>query len=165
MTDTKTNQVKLPSKSIKANESKRVRLAQPKKDPKQKQGLKQTWKTVPLTPPPAAPAPKPDSKIKPERPGISPDVVDELRDMSKEGRIKKEVFLEFLKDKDLLEKKKEVVARLAAFNIKIMRKKNILKPERLKLYNDFLTQYKKELRAIVRRAKKNFGIVESSRRL
>jgi RNA polymerase primary sigma factor len=43
-----------------------------------------------------------------------------------------------------------------------MRKKNILKPERLKMYNDFLTQYKKELRAIVRRAKKNFGIVEST---
>jgi RNA polymerase primary sigma factor len=131
---------------------------QPKKGSPKKPGLKQTGKTIPLTPPP----PTPDSNKEQERPGISPEIVDELRDMSKEGRIKKEVFLEFLKDKDLLDKKKEVVARLAAFNIKIMRKKNILKPERLKLYNDFLTQYKKELRAIVRRAKKNFGIVEST---
>jgi RNA polymerase primary sigma factor len=158
MTDTKTNQVKLPSKrSIKVNESKGGRLGKPKKHSKRKQGLRQTGKTAPLTPP-APPA----SNKKPERPGISPEIVEELRDMSKEGRIKKEVFLEFLRDKDLLEKKKEVVARLASFNIKIMRKKNILKPERLKMYNDFLTQYKKELRAIVRRAKKNFGIVEST---
>ncbi len=124
MTDTKTNQVKLPSKSIKINESKRIRVAQPKKGSPKEHGLKQTRKTVPQTPP--VPTPHPNKK--PERPGISPDVVDELRDMSKEGRIKKEVFLEFLRDKDLLEKKKEVVARLAAFNIKIMRKKKYPKP-------------------------------------
>ena len=156
MTDTKTNQVKSASRSIKVNELKGGRSGKPKKNSKQKQELKKTGKTAPLT------KPTPGSNKKPERPGISPEIVDELRDMSKEGRIKKEVFLEFLKEKDLLDKKKEVVARLAEFNIKIMRKKNILKPERLKMYNDFLTQYKKELRAIVRRAKKNFGIVEST---
>jgi RNA polymerase primary sigma factor len=158
MTDTKTNKVKSPFRSTKVNESKGGRSGKPKKGSKQKQGLKQTNKTVPRT----LPTPTLGSNKKPERPGISPEIVDELRDMSKEKRIKKEVFLEFLKEKDLLDKKKDVVARLAEFNIKIMRKKNILKPERLKMYNDFLTQYKKELRAIVRRAKKNFGIVEST---
>ena len=103
-------------------------------------------------------------KVNEKRPEIPKDVIQELHDMSKanDGRIKKEVFIDFLKEKDLLERKKEMVSRLAALNVKIMRKKNILKPERLKLYNDFLTEYKKELRAIVRRAKKNFGIVEST---
>ncbi|MGD2087409.1 MAG: RNA polymerase sigma factor RpoD [Candidatus Aminicenantes bacterium] len=158
MTDTKTNQVKLASRSIKVNESKGGRSGKPKKGSTPKQGSKQTNKTAPLKPP----TPAADSDKKPQRPGISPEIIEELRDMSKEGRIKKEVFLEFLKEKDLLDKKKDVVARLSAFNIKIMRKKNILKPERLKMYNDFLTQYKKELRAIIRRAKKNFGIVEST---
>ncbi len=81
---------------------------------------------------------------------------------SNEGKIKKEIFLDFLKDKNLLDRKKEIVTRLSSLNVKIMRRKNILKPERLKMYNDFLTDYKKELRAIVRRAKKNFGIVEST---
>lgn len=79
-----------------------------------------------------------------------------------EGKIRKEDFMEFLKEQDLVEQKKEVLAKLAANDIKILRKKNILKPERLKLYNDFLTEYKKELKAILRRAKKNFGIVEST---
>ena len=158
MTDTKTNQVKSPSRSKKVNESKGGRPGKTKKSPKQNQDLKKSNKAAPQTPK----TPTPGSGKRPERPGISPEIVEELRDMSKEGRIKKEVFLEFLKEKDVLDKKKEVVARLSEFNIKIMRKKNILKPERLKMYNDFLTQYKKELRAIVRRAKKNFGIVEST---
>ncbi len=100
----------------------------------------------------------------PEMPDISQDIIDELQDMSRarEGKIKKEDFLDFLKDKHLTGRKKEIVARLAEVNVKIMRRKNILKPERLKMYNDFLTEYKKELRAIIRRSKKNFGIVEST---
>lgn len=158
MTDTKTNQVKSPSRSKKVNESKGGRSGKIIKGPKQKLGLKKTNKAAPPTPPISTPS----LGKKPGRPEITTEIVEELRDMSKEGRIKKEVFLEFLKEKDVLDKKKEVVARLSEFNIKIMRKKNILKPERLKMYNDFLTQYKKELRAIVRRAKKNFGIVEST---
>ncbi len=91
-------------------------------------------------------------------------VIRELQDMSRanEGRIKKEIFIDFLKDKNLVDQKKEIISRLSALNVKIIRKKNILKPERLKLYNDFLTDFKKELRAIIRRAKKNFGIVEST---
>jgi RNA polymerase primary sigma factor len=97
-------------------------------------------------------------------PEIQPDIIEELQEMSKsrEGKIKKEDFLDFLKDKDMVARKKEIVTQLAAMNIKIMRRKNILKPERLKMYNDFLTEYKKELRAIIRRSKKNFGLVEST---
>lgn len=156
MTETKTNQVKSP-KSIKTNESKRVQVEQPSKSSKQKKSDRLTKKTSPKSTPPL-----PGSNKKPERPAITTEFVDELRDMAKDGKIKKEIFLEYLKEKDLLDKKKEVVSRLATYNIKIMRKKNILKPERLKIYNDFLTQHKKELRSIVRRAKKNFGIVEST---
>jgi len=98
------------------------------------------------------------------RPQVPQDVIRELLDMSKnnDGRIKKEIFIDYLKERNVLELKKEIVTQLARYNIKIMRKKNILKPERLKLYNDFLTENKKELRAIIRRAKKNFGVVEST---
>ncbi len=95
---------------------------------------------------------------------IAKEVIGDLKEMAaaKEGRIKKEDFIEYLKQKDLTERRKEIATYLASIDIKILRKKNILKPERLRLYNDFLTYYKKELRAIVRRAKKNFGIVEST---
>jgi RNA polymerase primary sigma factor len=95
---------------------------------------------------------------------VSPGIYEELSEMSrsKDGKIKKEDFIEFLKEKKLIDKKKEIASHLASMDIRIMRKKNILKPERLRIYNDFLTEYKKELRAIIRRAKKNFGIVEST---
>ena len=95
---------------------------------------------------------------------ISPEIFEELNEMSRvrDGRLKKEEFVEFLKEKNLTDHKKEIATQLAGMDIKIMRKKNILKPERLKAYNDFLTEYKKELRAIIRRSKKNFGIVEST---
>lgn len=95
---------------------------------------------------------------------ISPDIYEELNEMSqvRNGRIKKEEFVEFLKEKNLTDQKKEIASQLATMDIKIMRKKNILKPERLKAYNDFLTEFKKELRAIIRRSKKNFGIVENT---
>ncbi|MCP4220181.1 MAG: RNA polymerase sigma factor RpoD [bacterium] len=97
-------------------------------------------------------------------PDITPDIIDELTEMSRsrDGRIKKEEFIDFLKDRNLTDHKKEIATHLGTLDIKIMRKKNILKPERLKLYNDFLTTYKKELRSIIRRSKKNFGIVEST---
>ncbi len=105
-----------------------------------------------------------DDKQENEQVNISPDIYEELNEMSqaRDRKIKKEDFVEFLKEKKLVDHKKEIVSHLATMNIKIMRKKNILKPERLKMYNDFLTDYKKELRAVIRRAKKNFGIVEST---
>jgi RNA polymerase primary sigma factor len=99
-----------------------------------------------------------------DEPLITPEIYEELSEMSqaREGKIKKEDFIDFLKEKNLVDHRKEITSHLGTMNIKIMRKKNILKPERLKLYNDFLTKYKKELRAIIRRAKKNFGVVEST---
>jgi RNA polymerase primary sigma factor len=95
---------------------------------------------------------------------VSPGIYEELNEMSqaRHGRIKKEDFVEFLKEKNLTDHRQEIATHLAAMDIKIMKKKNILKPERLKQYNDFLTEYKKELRAIIRRARKNFGIVENT---
>ncbi|MCK5058912.1 MAG: RNA polymerase sigma factor RpoD, partial [Candidatus Aminicenantes bacterium] len=100
----------------------------------------------------------------PKMKAISPKIIDELYEMAKknDGKIKNEDLMEFLKEKDIVENKKEVVMKMAAREIKIIRKKNILKPERLRMYNDFLTKYKKELKAILRRAKKNFGLVEST---
>jgi RNA polymerase primary sigma factor len=100
----------------------------------------------------------------PKNISISPELIDELNEMSKgkNGKIEKEKFTEFLKKNKLVSQKKEIIAHLNSIDIKILRKKTILKPERLKLYNDFLTKYKKELRAIMRRAKKNFGIIETT---
>jgi RNA polymerase primary sigma factor len=100
----------------------------------------------------------------PKKKTVGPKIFDELKEMAKQndGKIKKEDLMEFLKEKDVLEYKKDVISKLAENDIKIMRKKNILKPERLKLYNDFLTKYKKELKAILKRTKKNFGLVEST---
>ncbi|MCI0471872.1 MAG: RNA polymerase sigma factor RpoD [Candidatus Aminicenantes bacterium] len=92
------------------------------------------------------------------------DVMSELQKMARmnEGKIKKEDFMEFLKDKDLVENKKEILNQLNTLKIRILRTKTILKPERLQMYNDFLTLYKKELKTVLRRAKKNFGLVEST---
>ena len=73
MTDTKTNQVKLASRRTKVNESKGGRSGKIKNGSKQKQELKQTNKTVPHKP-----ATTPASNKKPERPGISPEIVEEL---------------------------------------------------------------------------------------
>ncbi len=164
MTDKKTNQAKSSSREdleVKASNGDRF-IHPPKSSKKSKRKFIPPGRT-PQTPFPKTSKPIPlNSHKKTERAEMSQDIFDELRDISKEGRIKKEVFLDFLKEKNLLEKKKEVVSRLTESHIKIMRKKNILKPERLKIYNDFLTLFKKELRAIVRRAKKNFGIVEST---
>jgi len=161
MTDSKSNHVKL-SPGENAN---RGDMKDQNKSPKNLEQLKkpkQKKKSVAASTTKNTPVNTPNNINKKPRPEIPEALIDELGDMSKEGRIKKDVFFEFLKEKDLLERKKEVVTRLSARNIKIMRKKNILKPERLRMYNDFLTQYKKELRAIVRRSKKNFGIVEST---
>jgi RNA polymerase primary sigma factor len=79
-----------------------------------------------------------------------------------EGKLKREEFFSFLQDNNLMGKKKEILAQLQTRNIKIMRKRGILKPEKLKMYNDFLTEFKKELKAIMKRSKKNFGLVEST---
>ena len=91
-------------------------------------------------------------------------IINELKDMSKDhdGRIKREDFNKFLEDKNLWDRKKDITSHLSSLNIKILRKKTVFKPEKLKEYDEFLTMYKKELKAIVRRSKKNFGIIENT---
>ncbi len=95
---------------------------------------------------------------------ISDPVIDELVKIAKSnnGELKNEDFNQFLQDNHLLKQKREIMSLLANIDIKLKRSQPTLKPERLKLYNDFLIQYKKELRSIMRRAKKNFGMVEST---
>ena len=87
MTDTKQhNHIKLsPEESPKVKQAKPERLKRPKKRPKKEQQLKQTGKTAPAE---ALKRPTPDSKQKIERAEISREIIDELRDMSKERRIK-----------------------------------------------------------------------------
>lgn len=88
----------------------------------------------------------------------------ELLDMSKnnDGKIKREDLNRFIRENNLYKQKKEILSYLQSLKIKIMRKKTILKPENLKIYNDFLTEFKKELRSIIRRSKKHYGIVENT---
>jgi RNA polymerase primary sigma factor len=95
---------------------------------------------------------------------ISPHIIDELTDMAKahDGKLKRTDFFSFLQENSLMGRKKEVLAQLAIRNVKLMRKRAILKPEKLKEYNDFLTEFKKELKAIQKRSRKNFGLVEST---
>ncbi len=95
---------------------------------------------------------------------ISSKIYDELIQISKrnDSKIKREEFTEFLKENNLEKQKKEITSRLNSLSIKIIRKKSVMNAERLKQYNDFLTEYKKELKAVVRRSKKHFGIVEST---
>ncbi len=98
------------------------------------------------------------------KPIVSPKAFEELVDLASanDGKLKRDDLLDFLQDNNLLAKKKEVLAFLAEKDIKIMRKRAILKADKLKLYNDFLTEYKKELKAILKRSKKNFSLVEST---
>jgi hypothetical protein len=81
-----------------------------------------------------------------------------------EGKIKNEDFIDFLKSKNLENLKSEILSVMESQNIdlKIKDAPTVLKPERLKIYNEFLVDFKKELKAIMRRAKKNFGMIEST---
>lgn len=96
---------------------------------------------------------------------FSPEMFQELNQSQrgKKGKETKNGDIEiFTKKASPSDPKEEIDAHLASLDKKPIKKKKILKPERLKAYNDFLTEYKKELRAIQRRSKKNFGIVEST---
>jgi len=109
------------------------------------------------------PVKKKESKKKDDK-TISSKIYDELIQIAKgnDNKIKREEFTEFLKENNLEKQKKEITSRLNTINIKIIRKKSVMNAERLKQYNDFLTEYKKELKSIVRRSKKHFGIVENT---
>ena len=101
--------------------------------------------------------------IKPEA-TISSKMYDELIEIAKrnDNKIEREDFTRFLEENNLIKQKKEITTRLNTINIKISRKKSVMNAEKLKQYNNYLTEYKKELRSIVRRSKKHFGIVENT---
>ncbi len=95
---------------------------------------------------------------------ISLKLIDELVEMSKlnDGKIRSENFTAFLEENGLKKQKKDIVSILATNNISIMRKRSIFKPDKLKLYNDFLTNYKKELNVVLRKAKRSFGVLDNN---
>jgi len=95
---------------------------------------------------------------------LSSPIIEELKQMSKsnDGKLKREDFLDMLDKNNLTGQKKEILSHLNSLNITIERRRSISTPEKLKLYEIFLTNYKKELKAIMRRAKKNFGIIENT---
>ena len=62
----------------------------------------------------------------------------------------------FLSENNLLSIKKEIIAHLASLNIKILRKKPVLNQEKLGEYNDFLNDFRKELKAILKKVKEGF---------
>jgi len=95
---------------------------------------------------------------------VSQSLIDELIELSKSSnnKIEREDFLEFLKENNLDGKKKEIVNHLKSINIKIKYKRAVLSSEKMKIYNDFLTNYKKELEAVVKRSRKHFGMVETA---
>lgn len=85
-----------------------------------------------------------------------------LRFQKNNNKIQREDFTAFLEENNLIKQKKEITTRLGSMDIKISRKKSVMNSEKLQQYNDFLTDYKKELKSIVRRSKKHFGIVENT---
>ena len=95
---------------------------------------------------------------------ISSKMYDELIELSKrnDNKIQREDFTRFLEENNLMKQKKEITSRLNTLSIKISRKKSVMNAEKLKQYNDYLTEYKKELKSIIRRSKKHFGIVENT---
>ena len=95
---------------------------------------------------------------------ISSKMYDELIELSKknDNKIERVDFTRFLEENNLMKQKKEITSRLSTLSIKIARKKSVMNSEKLKQYNNYLTEYKKELKSIVRRSKKHFGIVENT---
>jgi len=95
---------------------------------------------------------------------ISIKLIDELAEISKlnDGKIRNEYFTTFLDENGLKKQKKDIVAILSSRNISIMRKRSIFKPDKLKLYNDFLTKYKKELNVVLRKARRSFGVLDDN---
>ena len=91
-------------------------------------------------------------------------IVDELAELCREqeGRLPRDVYERFLRDNRMEELDREIQARLLERDIRVVRRKPVSTAERVHEYNDFLTNHKKELAAIRKRAKKNLGVIEST---
>ena len=103
---------------------------------------------------------KPSNKV--AKSAVSSVIMRELIETANanDAKIKHEDFMNFLSENNLLEHKKEIVAHLGSLNIKILRKMTVLNQEKLAEYNSFLTDFRKELKAILKKVKKGFGIIE-----
>jgi len=96
--------------------------------------------------------------------GVSPKLIDELVEMSHagSGRINHTEFTRFLKENGLTSRRKEVLNRLMAVNITVAAKKTPAPVPFELQYREFQESHRKELRSIQKRARKNFGMIESS---
>jgi RNA polymerase primary sigma factor len=95
---------------------------------------------------------------------ISSVIIKELIEAANadDAKIKHDDFMFFLAENNLLAKKKEIISHLASLNIRIMKKKSVLNQEKLSEYNHFLSDFGKELKAVLKRVKKGFGLIETS---
>ncbi|HDP94145.1 MAG TPA: RNA polymerase sigma factor RpoD [Candidatus Aminicenantes bacterium] len=95
---------------------------------------------------------------------VSPKIIDELVEMSHDddGRIDHAEFTRFLHENSLVSRRKEVLNRLMAVNITVSPRETASTLPFEKQYSDFLETHRKELRSIQKRARKNFGMIESS---
>ena len=95
---------------------------------------------------------------------VSSVIIKELIEAAKvnDAKIKYDDFMVFLDENNLLKKKKEITSHLASLNIKVMKKKSVLSQEKINEYNNFLNEFRKELKAVLKRVKKGFGIIETS---
>ena len=90
--------------------------------------------------------------------------INHLKEVAKKssGKISKEKFADFVQENSLEKDKKEIIALLADLDICVLTKRGAVSEEKQKAYEDFQTEYKKELKSIVRKAKRNFGLVENT---
>jgi RNA polymerase primary sigma factor len=95
---------------------------------------------------------------------VPDNILDDLKSIAQEqgGLIKKEDFQIFIEENNLEHQKQELIEYLNSINIQVLKKKVILTQTNLKQYQEFLNEYKKELRSILRRSKKHYGIVEDT---
>jgi RNA polymerase primary sigma factor len=103
---------------------------------------------------------KPSVKV--AKSAVSSVIIRELIETANanDAKIKHEDFMDFLSENNLLGHKKEIAAHLLSLNIKILRKMTVLNQEKLGEYNNFLNDFRKELKAILKKVKKGFGIIE-----
>ncbi len=104
---------------------------------------------------------KSSSAAKQEDQSLSPLIINELVELAKlrGGNILYDSFQSFIKENSLLTRKKELVKILADQGIRIQLPRE---NEKLQQYKIFLSEYKKELKALIKKGKKSFGILENS---
>ncbi len=113
---------------------------------------------------PAQPAagPVPAQANKPARGDVSQVMIRELSETANanDGKLSHEKFMGFLSENNLLGHKKDILAHLLSLNIRIQRKITAVNQEKLNEYNIFLDTFRKELKAILKKVKKGFGIID-----